>query len=120
MSQSKVAAEMLYVQEELSDARLRCDELKNYLAHVMELVDRSAYKDHFYAVAGDVIDAMPKTLIALEKALQATALAVNKMDYEELKMSLRPEKVDELERVLENVRLKMPRRTGRLDSFVRD
>lgn len=110
MSNNRVASGLIYVQEELSDARLRCDELKNYIAHVMELIEDSDKKDHFYAVAGDMIQAIPQTVMLLEKALQASALAVNKIDYDELKLSLRPEKVEELERVLERVRIKMPKR----------
>ena len=110
MSNHRVASGLIYVQEEISDARLRCDELKNYIAHVMELIEDSDKKDHFYAVAGDMIQAIPQTVMLLEKALQASALAVNKIDYDELKLSLRPEKVEELERVLERVRIKMPKR----------
>ena len=110
MSNHRVASGLIYVQEEISDARLRCDELKNYIAHVMGLIEDSDKKDHFYAVAGDMIQAIPQTVMLLEKALQASALAVNKIDYDELKLSLRPEKVEELERVLERVRIKMPKR----------
>ncbi len=110
MSQNRVASGLVYVQEELSDARLRCDELKNYISRAMEMVSNSPERDHIHAVAGDLIQAMPQTLMLLEKALQATALAVNKLDYDDLKLNLRPEKVDELERVLERVRIKMPKR----------
>jgi hypothetical protein len=112
MATNHTAGATIYIQEELSDARLRCDELKGYIVRVLDLVNESPKKDHFYAVAGDVIEAVPNTLMKLEKALEAAALAMNKIDYEELRQSLRPDKVDELERVLEDVRLKMPRRTG--------
>lgn len=105
---------MVYVQEELSDARLRCDELKNYIAKALDLVGKSGKRDHLYAVAGDIIQSAPETIVKLEKALEAAAMAVNKIDYEELRQVLRPEKVDELERVLEDVRMRVPRRTGRL------
>jgi len=108
----RTASATIYIQEELSDARLRCDELKNYIVRALDLVHASNQRDHLYAIAGDIIHAMPETLLKLERALQATALAVNKYDYEELRQILRPEKVDELERVLEEVRLKVPRRTG--------
>lgn len=104
---------MIYVQEELSDARLRCDELKNYATKALDLINGSEHKDHFYAVAGDMIEAIPTTLVKLEKALGAAAMAANRMDYEELRVSLRPEKIDELERVLDDIRIKLPRRTGR-------
>ena len=113
MGNLRTAGVTVYVQEELSDARLRCDELKNYIVKTLDLVNASPKKDHFYGVAGDLIEAIPDTLLKLEKALEATALAMNKIDYEELRSSIRPEKVDELERVLDDVRMRMPRRTSR-------
>jgi predicted lipid-binding transport protein (Tim44 family) len=103
----------VYIQEELSDARMRCDELKNYIVRALDLIHGSPQKDHFYAVAGDMIYAAPEALLALEKALGAVSMAMNKVDYEEQRQLLRPEKVDELERVLEDVRMRVPRRTGR-------
>ena len=102
----------LYVQEELSDARLRCDELKNMIMTAITFVNASGKRDHIYSVAGDLMISLPETLMKLDKALDAAALAMNKIDYEEIRMSLRPEKVDELERVLQNVRMTIPRRTG--------
>lgn len=103
---------ILYVQEELSDARLRCSELKRMISGVLDIVNKSDQKDHLYAVAGDVIISIPDTLLRLEKALEASALAVNKLDYEDLRQSLRPEKVESLERVLDEVRLRLPHRRG--------
>jgi hypothetical protein len=102
----------IYIQEELSDARLRCDELKNYMVKAIDLINSSDKRDHFYAVAGDIIEYAPDILLKLEKALEATAMAVNKLDYEELRVSLRPSKVEELERVLEDIRMRLPRRIG--------
>lgn len=109
---SRKAGVSIYIQEELSDARLRLDELKNYVVRALELVNASNQRDHLYAIAGDIIHAIPETLLKLERSLQATAMAVNKLDYEELRQILRPEKVDELERVLEEVRMRIPRRIG--------
>lgn len=114
MGQPKTAGATVYIQEELSDARLRCDELKNYIVRAMDLVHASNQRDHLYAVAGDIIHALPDTLLKLERALGAVSMAVNRVDYEEQRQILRPEKVDELERVLEDVRLRMPRRRGKL------
>ena len=108
----RVASATVYIQEELSDARLRADELKNYVVRALDLVHTSPQRDHFYAVAGDIIHAVPDCMLKLERALQAAAMAVNKFDYEELRQVLRPEKVDELERVLEDVRIRVPRRTS--------
>lgn len=109
---NRVAGATLYVQEELSDARLRCDELKNYIMQCIEFINASEKRDHIYSVAGDIVFAIPETLLKMEKALEAAALAMNKIDYEEIRLGLRPSKVDELERVLEEVRIKMPKRTG--------
>jgi hypothetical protein len=105
------ASATVYIQEELSDARLRCDELKHLMVRALDMIHSSSKSDHFYAVAGDIIFAVPQTLMKLEKALDAAAMAVDKIDYEEIKLSIRPEKVDELERVLDEVRMKLPRRT---------
>lgn len=113
MSRHHTAGATIYVQEELSDARLRCDELKNYIVKALDMVHASGKRDHIYGVAGEILEAVPDTLLKLEKALEAAALAMNKIDYEELRQTLRPEKVDELERVLEDVRMRMPRRMGR-------
>ena len=113
MGHSRKAGSTIYIQEELSDARLRVDELKNYVVHALDLINESSKKDHFYAVAGDLIVAVPECLLKIERALGAVSMAVNKVDYEEQRQILRPEKVDELERVLEDVRLKMPRRVSK-------
>lgn len=113
---TRTAGATVYLQEELSDARLRCDELKGLIARAIDLVHSSEMRDQLYGVAGDIIYSAPQTLMKLERALDAAAMAVNKIDYEELRQVLRPEKVDELERVLEEVRIHMPRRTGRFVS----
>lgn len=107
----KHANAMVYVQEEISDARLRCDELKRMMVKALEMINASDKADHFYAVAGDMIYAAPQVLTKLEKALGAAAMAVNEIDNGSLKVILRPEKVDELEKVLEEVRMRIPRRT---------
>jgi hypothetical protein len=111
MSTQRSANAMVYVQEELSDARLRCDELKHLLVRALEMINASNKSDHFYAVAGDIIYAAPQVITKLEKALSAAAMAVNKVDYEEIRLLIRPEKVDELEKILDEVRMRLPRRT---------
>jgi len=114
MNTPRVASPTIYIQEELSDARLRCDELKSYIVRVLDLINASPQKDHFYAVAGDIIFSVPESLLKLERALGAVSMAVNKVDYEEQRQILRPEKVDELERVLEDVRVRLPRRVSNI------
>jgi hypothetical protein len=114
------ASPTIYVQEELSNARVLCDELKHYINKALELTESSKMKDHFYGVAGDLMVGIPRTLLRLEKALESTAMAVNKIDYEEIKSGLKPDKVDTLERVLEEVRIKIPRRLGKIDNYDSD
>jgi hypothetical protein len=109
----KTASATIYLQEEISNARLHCDELKNLVVRSMNLVNASRQREHLFAVAGDIIHGVPSALMKLESALNAAAMAVNKIDYEELRQVLRPEKVDELERVLDDIRMRLPRRTGR-------
>jgi hypothetical protein len=113
MHTPRTASTTIYIQEELSDARLRCEELKHYLVTAMDMINGSKYKDSFYAAAGDMIYAVPETLLKLERAIGAAALAVNEIDSQELRQVIRPEKVDELERVLDEVRVRIPKRTGR-------
>jgi len=117
MPTRRQAGVTIYLQEELSDARLRVDELKGYIVRALELINGSAQKDSLYAMAGDLICAIPECILKAERALEATAMAVNKIDYEELRQTLRPEKVDELERILEDVRIKIPRRIGRASAL---
>ena len=112
MARHRTAGVSIYIQEELSDARLRADELKSYVVRALDLVQASPQRDHFYAVAGDIIHAVPECMLKLERALQAAAMATNELDTNELKQVLRPEKIDELERVLEDLRVRIPRRTG--------
>jgi hypothetical protein len=97
---------MLYLVEELGDARLRCDQLTKYIAEAVKIIDQSSHKDHFFEVAGHLLKGIPETAFKLQKALQAVALAADRMDYEELKLELRPEKVEELEKVLKEVRIR--------------
>jgi hypothetical protein len=113
MTRRNATGATVYLQEELSNARLYCDELKNLVTRALKLISASPQRDHFYSVAGDIIHGAPNAIARLDSALNASALAVNKLDYEELRVLIRPEKVDELERVLEDVRLRIPRRTGR-------
>jgi len=114
MPNIKTSGTMIYVQEELSDARLRCDELKRQLSKALDLVNSSSYVDHIHAIAGDLLHSIPTTITKLEKALEAVAMSINRLDYEEIRMHLRPEKVEQLDKVLDEVRLVIPKRFGDL------
>jgi hypothetical protein len=96
--------------EELGDARLRAAQLKEYVQKAIELIEKSDHRDHFFEVAAHLIHGIPDTLFRLDKALDAAAMAAAKMDYEEIKQGLKPEKAEELERVLDDVRLRYLKR----------
>lgn len=99
--------------EELGDARLRCEQLVAYVTEALRLIELSSQKDHVFEVAGHLIHGVPVTLEKLQKSLQAVALAANRIDYEELRNVLRPEKVDEIEKSLDGVRIRqIQRRSG--------
>lgn len=102
----KTAGVTVYLMEELGDARMRCDQLLRYVEKASQLIEKSAHKDHVFEVAGDLIRGIPESAFKLHKALQAVALAAGRLDYEEIKQDLRPEKVEELERVLKDVRVR--------------
>jgi hypothetical protein len=92
--------------EELTDARMRCDQLKRYVAQAVKMINNSEKRDHFFEVAGNLLYGIPEALFKLDKALDATALAASRLDYEELKQQLKPEKAEELEQVLNEVRIR--------------
>jgi uncharacterized protein YicC (UPF0701 family) len=97
---------LIYLTEELGDARLRAAQLKTYVQEALDLVEKSTHRDHFFEVAANLIHGIPDTLFKLDKALDAAAMAAARMDYEEIKQGLKPEKAEELERVLDDVRLR--------------
>lgn len=109
-NRTKEAGAIVHLVEELGDARLRCDQLVAYVAEALRLIENSPHKDHFFEVAGHILYAAPLTLQKLQKSLQAVALAANQIDSEELKNDLRPEKVQQIEQALENVRIRQIRR----------
>jgi hypothetical protein len=111
----KEGGALIYVVEELSDARLRCEQLKKFVSQAVRLIAASPHRDHFYEVAGDTIYGIPDALFKLDKALSSTALAISRLDYEELKAQLKPEKVQELEDVLRSTRI---RQIDRVSPFI--
>lgn len=97
---------IVYLQEELGDARLRAQQLTQHIKAALDLVEKSSHRDHFFEVAGHLIHGIPDVAFKLGKALDAAALAAAKLDYEEIKQGLKPEKVEELEAALDDVRLR--------------
>lgn len=107
----------VFLLEELGDARLRCAQLKKYIDEVVGLVEKSEQRDHLFEVASHLIYGIPDTLSRMEKALSAAAMAAAKMDYEEIKDDIRPEKAEELERALEEVRIRRVQRRSMENSM---
>jgi len=101
---------VVFLLEELADARMRCAQLKRLVAEAIELVEKSSHKDHFFEVAAHLIHDIPDNLLRMEKALDAAAMSGARMDYEEIKGNLKPEKAEQMEQVLDDTRLKLLRR----------
>lgn len=101
----KSASATIYLMDELSDARMRCDELVRAIAEANQLVERAPDKDRLYELAGHLIQSIPSTAFELQKALQAAALAANHMDSEKIEQD-QPVKTQELENVLDDVRMR--------------
>jgi hypothetical protein len=103
----------VYLVEELSNARLFCERLKGLVSEAARLVAATPARDELFEVAGHLVEGIPRELASLEKSLDATAFAASRLDYEELKWGLRPEKAEELERVLRDVRVpSLPRKSN--------
>lgn len=96
----------VFLLEELGDARLRCAQLRKYVDEAVKIINKSEHRDHFFEVAAHLMHGIPDTLLRMDKALNAAALAASKLDYEEIKDTLRPEKVEELEEALKDVRIR--------------
>jgi hypothetical protein len=97
---------MVYLIDELGDARLRCAQLKKYIKEATDLIEKSEHRDHFFEVAGHLIHGVPDTMMRLDNALDAAAMAASRLDYDEIKNNLKPEKAEELENVLQDVRMR--------------
>lgn len=96
----------VFLLEELGDARLKCAQLRKYVDEGVKLINKSEHKDHFFEVAAHLIYGVPETLLGLDRALSAAALGAAKLDYEEIKDTLNPEKVEELENALKDIRIR--------------
>lgn len=89
--QSKTAssqAAWALLTEGVTRARVETHRLHHLVSRVMKLVEASENKEHLYQVAGDVIEAVPQRLLALETALDRTGLALSKMGQEFLEARL--------------------------------
>ena len=109
-SNERTGSISVFLVEELGDARVRCEQLKSYVDEALNLVETSEHRDHFFEVAGHLLHGIPEVLFKMEKALEAASMAASRIDYEEIKERLKPEKVEELEKALQDVRIRHPKR----------
>ena len=98
---------LVFLVEELGDARVRAEQLKGYFDKALKLINQSEKKEHIYEMAGGLIQEAPEALFKLLQALRAAAMASSKLDYEILKSQISPSKVEELESVLDDVRVQV-------------
>lgn len=121
MPAHKVASEQglqTFLSEEIADARLRTDQLKAQVNEAMSMVEKSDHRDHFFEIAGHLIYGIPDTLMRVEKSLDATAMALAKWTYDTLKDDLRPEKADQLDEALKDVRTRRVRRRTKWEALM--
>lgn len=71
--------------EGVTSARLETHRLRHQVARVLKLVENSSAKAHLYEVAGDIIQAIPKRLEALETDLDRTSYALSIIGGEHLR-----------------------------------
>ena len=102
----KTGSITVFLVEELGDARVRCAQLKAYVDQATDLIEKSDKRDHFFEVAGHLMHGIPEVLLKMEKALEAASMAASRIDYEEIKERLMPEKVEELEKALQDTRIR--------------
>ena len=102
----KQAGATVFLVTELGKARTLCEKLVGYVGQGVRLIDKSSHRDHFYEVAGHLINGVPDDLHALQQKLEVVALAANRLDAETAKKALRPETVEELERATQDVRIR--------------
>lgn len=74
--------------EGVTRARLEVHRLQHLIARMQTLVDESKEKEHIYQVAGDIIEAVPQRMDAIEIALDRTSLALSKMGQDFLESRL--------------------------------
>lgn len=69
----------------VTEARIEAHRLRHVLSRALTLVESSEHKEHLYQMAGDIIEAAPQRLDALESGLDATSYALSKVGQEFLK-----------------------------------
>jgi hypothetical protein len=67
------------ITEGVTAARLEAHRLRHLANRGIQLVETSEEREHLYAIAGDLITAIPRRLDELDRSLNRTALALSKM-----------------------------------------
>lgn len=71
--------------EGVTSARLEAHRLRHLVTRALKLVENSPAKEHLYEVAGDILQATPKRLEALETDLDRTAYALSVIGEDHLR-----------------------------------
>lgn len=71
--------------EGVTSARLEAHRLRHLVTRTLKLVENSPAKEHLYEVAGDIIQAVPTRLEALETDLDRTAYALSVIGEDHLR-----------------------------------
>lgn len=111
MSQSKQAssqAAWTLIMEGVTSARLETHRLRHMVQRALKLAEASKEKDHIHQVAGDLIQAFPARMNALEIDLDRTLLALADMGQDFLKARLPFEDKALIDEALEGVPVMKP------------
>ncbi len=92
----------------VSDSRVNMIEIKKMTQRALDLINKSVKKDHFYMIAGDVIDQLPEKIIELEKNLMITSSILDKVDSDNVKTIIKPDEITKVEELVDNVRINVP------------
>jgi hypothetical protein len=87
--------------EGVTAARVDAHRLRHLISRAEKLVEQSDQKEHFYQMAGDIIQGIPARLTSLETHLDRTALALSKMGETFLKARLPISDKNEVEEAVE-------------------
>lgn len=71
--------------EGVSSARIESHRLRHLVQRWMEMVDASDDKEHYYAVAGDIITGVPDRLDQIDRILDRTCYALSRMGEKALR-----------------------------------
>lgn len=101
--QASSQAAWTLIMEGATAARLETHRLSHLIRRALALVQTSEQKEHLHQVAGDIIQALPKRMLALETNLDRTLLALSDMGQDFLRARLPLEDKTLVDEALEGV-----------------